>query len=232
MRKEVAIFLVLILVVSAGAFAQSISENNVGKDVENYIKGIASNKGIENSQIKGIKKIDSNNLPKQIDIKHIDKNNVGIYEVNYTSQNDSRQLFVVTYSTDNLAAKSEPKNIQYFNFGISGNNSQSTYLETSAGVKTSEDVGYVMMRGGSITGISTSLEIYNGKGSVEIKVYKNGKDTGFSNLISSKDKKKIDYDAQSEGILEYVPGDVISVYVYQNEELNWGNVVTSVETTN
>lgn len=231
MKKEVAIFLILIIIISAGAFAQSISEEILGKEVSDYIKNIASNKGIDNSQIKGIKKIDSNKLPDQIDIKHIDKNNVGIYEVNYTSQNDSRQLFIVTYSTDNLVAKTDSKNVQYFSFGISGNNSESTYLETSVGVKTSEEVGYVMIRSGSITGISTSLEIYDGKGSVEIKVYKNGKDTGFSNLISSKDKKKIDYDAQSEGILEYVPGDVISVYVYQNGKLNWGNVVTSVETT-
>ncbi|HLD98426.1 MAG TPA: hypothetical protein VI815_03805 [Candidatus Nanoarchaeia archaeon] len=231
MRKEVVIFLILILAVSAGAFAQSISENDIGQNVEDYIKGFIKNDGIKSEHVNKIKKIDPNQLPAEVDIQEISDNYVGIYEVNYSTGNESKKVFVVTYSSDNLDSKTEIKNIQYLSFGISGSINSSTYLESSVGVKTSGEVGYVMMRSGSITGISTSLEIYSGDGELEIRVYKNGKDTGFNNLISSDGKRKVDYDLQSEEIVNYNAGDVISVYVYQNGELNWGNVVTLIEST-
>ena len=230
MRKEVVIFLILILAVSAGAFAQSISENDIGQNVEDYIKGFIKNDGIKSEHVNKIKKIDPNQLPAEVDIQEISDNYVGIYEVNYSTGNESKKVFVVTYSSDNLDSKTEIKNIQYLSFGISGSINSSTYLESSVGVKTSGEVGYVMMSG-SITGISTSLEIYSGDGELEIRVYKNGKDTGFNNLISSDGKRKVDYDLQSEEIVNYNAGDVISVYVYQNGELNWGNVVTLIEST-
>lgn len=225
------IFLILILAVSAGAFAQSISENDIGQNVEDYIKGFIKNDGIKSEHVNKIKKIDPNQLPAEVDIQEISDNYVGIYEVNYSTGNESKKVFVVTYSSDNLDSKTEIKNIQYLSFGISGSINSSTYLESSVGVKTSGEVGYVMMRSGSITGISTSLEIYSGDGELEIRVYKNGKDTGFNNLISSDGKRKVDYDLQSEEIVNYNAGDVISVYVYQNGELNWGNVVTLIEST-
>ena len=116
------------------------------------------------------------------------------------------------------------------NFGkVQG--ASSIYLDTSAGVESGAEIGYVMMRSGSITGISTSVYISNGNGNLRVKVYKNGKNTGFENLISSQDSKKVDYDLQSEDVLSYKPGDIISVYVEQAGEINWSRMNTMIETT-
>ena len=88
-----------------------------------------------------------------------------------------------------------------------------------------------MMHPGSITGISTSLEITQGTGKLYIRVYKNGEDTGFSNIISSEDTKKIDYDIQSEKSLTFYQGDVITAYIENPDNLSWKNAIVTVETT-
>ena len=61
-------------------------------------------------------------------------------------------------------------------FGLDEQSSESIFLETSTGVKTDVQKGYVMMRAWSITGISTDLEVLenNGYSEVEIIIYKNG----------------------------------------------------------
>ena len=56
-------------------------------------------------------------------------------------------------------------------------------------------------------------------------------DTGFSNIISSSDAKKIDYDLQSEDIITYEAGDVIAVYVENADNIKYSNVNTIIETT-
>jgi len=87
-------------------------------------------------------------------------------------------------------------------------------MESATGVVGSLEKGYVMMRKGSITGISTNLEAVEGEGSVEIIIYKNGKRVNFGNefVVSNSEIKK-DYDTQSKGIIEFEPGDVLSLYV-------------------
>lgn len=227
--------LVLFVILIGGTFttfAQSVSDSSVSKEVGDYIKGVLD-EGNNGNSVKNIKKVDVNNLPDDVEIKQVDKNNVGIYQVDYQDSNsDSKQVYVVTYSTDNLEAKTSGKNVQYFSFGSNLAVSGSDYLYTSSGAKSGGDVGYVMMRPGSITGISTSLAVNSGDGNLEIKIYKNGKDTGFSNLISTQSGKKVDYDTQSEELVTYEAGDVISVYVLtSDEEINWERVVTLVETT-
>jgi len=138
----------------------------------------------------------------------------------------------VTYSTNQLEKKTQDvKNIQYLSFGFSGSSNSSTYLETSNGVPTDGDNGYVMMRSGSITGVSTSIKLSDEAGDVSIKVYKNGKDTLLSNMISSEDKNKVDYDLQSEDVVNFLPGDVISVYVDNPSQLNFADATTLVEIT-
>ena len=239
MKKEVVIILALLFVLSAGVLAQTISDENsntisksISENVEEFIKEFVEKTGVANQEeVQSINEINQSNLPKDIEIKNVNENRIGIFEVNYTNNNESKKVFIVTYSTLQLPKKEfSMKNIQYLNFGYSKTSKESSYIETSAGVALSDENGYVMLRTGSITGISTSLDI-EGKGKVNIKIYKNGEDTGFSNMISTLDKRKIDYDVQSENIIEYNPGDVISVYVEKTGNVKWGNVVTIVETT-
>ncbi len=228
MRREAVIFLAILIILSTGVIAQS---NSISENVQNYIKEFVNKGGISSDEINTITPINQTSLPDEIDIKNIDENKIGIYEINYTEENVSKNVFVVTYSTDQFKKQvTAAKNIQNLYFGYSGLVDESLYLDTSTGVASGNEIGYVMLRPGSITGISSSTEI-SGSGKIYIKVYKNGEDTGFSNLISSDDVRKIDYDLQSEGVVNYIPGDVISVYVQSIGEVNWGNIVTIVETT-
>lgn len=232
MKKEVFVIVGLIFLISAGAFAQSIADTSVSKEVSDYVTSFIEKDAINNSQITDITKIDQSSLPEDIEIKDINENNVGIYQVNFTKENKQDKIYVITYSSKELKKKQENvlKNIQSLNFGYIGESSSSDYLYSATGVKSGVDNGYVMMKSGSITGISTSLNL-NGEGILYVKVYKNGKDTGFSNMINSEDKNKRDYDLQSENIVTYEAGDVISVYLESTENLKWSNVITLVEIT-
>jgi len=231
MKKEGIVVLAFVLVISAGlVIAQTVSEG-LSSDEEKYIKDFVNKSGINDQEITSVEKIDQNKLPDDVDIKKIDENKVGIYQINYSKNNVDKKVFVITYASNEFNKVQTGKNIQTLYFGYSGISSESSYLESSGGVKLNENIGYVMMRFGSITGISTSLEVPEGEGKLYIRVYKNGKDTGFGNLISSYDSKKIDFDTQSEEVLSYIPGDIISVYVEINGNIKWGNSVTSVEIT-
>ena len=233
MKKEVFIAFGLIILI-AGTFAQTMpgSTEQITQEVSNYIKSFVNEEGINKSQITDISVVDVNNLPKELEIKQIETNNIGIYEVNYTENNIPKKVFLVTYSTNELKERNTiAKNVQSFIFGKSIESSSSDYLEV-AGVKTSDQIGYVMIHSGSITALSTSLEITGGTGKLFIEVYKNGKDTGFGNVITSSDNKKLDYDTQSENIVTYEPGDIIAVYVYNTGDVTWKNTIATVETTN
>jgi hypothetical protein len=233
MRKEVIIVIGFIVLISAGAFAQVASSSEISEEVTDYVKTFVEKGGIDQNQISDITEINQSSLPDEVEIKKIDENNVGIYEVNYTQNNQSKKLFIVTYSTNEFKKEEqkEIRNIQNLNFGLAGIATKSIYLDTVTGVKSGSDSGYVMMHSGSITGISTSIKTIDGNGKAVIKVFKNGKDTGFNNLILSTDKNKIDYDLQSENIITYNPGDVISVYVEISGSAKINDIVTMVETS-
>jgi hypothetical protein len=175
MRKEVVIVALFVIIITASAFAKTIS-SDIPKEISDYVKHFAEKDGILEKQITGISEVDAESLPEEIEIEKIEKNNLGIYEVNFTEENESKKVFVVTYSTNNLEQTSKyiVKNLQNWIFGYPTESSSSDYLYTSAGVKSSETIGYVMMRPGSITGMSTSIETLGGTGKLIIKVYING----------------------------------------------------------
>ncbi len=230
MKKLFLVLFAFLIIFSVGAFAKSVSEPVTG-DAEEYVKSFLTKRGISEEEVRDINKINQSKLPENVKIKKIDKNNIGIYGVNYTQQNKPGEVYVVTYSTNEFekVQKNIVTNIQNLNFGLSGIVNESSYLESVTGVETSETKGYVMMREGSVTGISTNLDI-SGDGEVELKVYKNGEYTGFSNLIDSSDKTQRDFDLQSENIIKFKKGDVISVYAQVSGEVDWGNAITMVQT--
>ncbi|MFA5992743.1 MAG: hypothetical protein WC796_03490 [Candidatus Pacearchaeota archaeon] len=233
----IAIILGISIIFLAGTFAQSVLDetNGLSKEVTDYVKAFVADEEINSSQINNITLVDTNNLPEEIEINKVEPNKIAIYEVNYTdvNSNESKKVFVVTYSTDSLNKKEQNivKNIQNWIFGYPEETNSSDYLYTSAGVKSNKEVGYVMMHPGSITGISTSLEITQGTGKVYIKVYKNGEDTGFNNVISSEDPRKIDYDVQSENSLTFYQGDLITTYIENPDNITFKNAVVTLETT-
>ncbi len=236
MKKEVLLsVLVVLLVLSVGVFAQELANENSNQEtIEKFItEFIEGTDLVDGGNVQSVSTVNQSELPDDLEIKEIAENNVGIFEVNFTTNlGESKKVFVVTYATNDFKRKEiiNVKNIQNLFFGLAEERISSDYLETASGVKTGEQIGYVMLREGSITGISSSLEI-SGNGKLFISVYKNGIETGFHNLISTEDSTKIDFDLQSENIVNYKPGDIISVYVNQIGNVNWKNVVTSVETT-
>ena len=89
-----------------------------------------------------------------------------------------------------------------------------------------------MMRDGSITAVSTNLEISKvDSESIEIVVYKNGEAIGFGNTLDAGTLGiKNDYDVQAKDTVSFGAGDIISVYV-DGVDARWEDVITMVEIT-
>ncbi|MAG07214.1 hypothetical protein CMI46_00150 [Candidatus Pacearchaeota archaeon] len=233
MKREVLLLvLVGLFIFTAGVLAQEVGEVSLKEEfVEEFVE---DTNFVDSGEVNSVAQINQSELPEDIQIQDIEENSIGIFEVNFTESDtqEEKKVFVVTYATNDFKKKAVAitKNVQNLFFGMAESQVISAYLETANGVQTGEDSGYVMMRDGSVTGISTTLEV-SGKGKLFISVYKNGEDTGFHNLISTDGDGEIDFDLQSEDVVKYRPGDVISVYVRQSGEVSWNNVVTMVETT-
>lgn len=230
-RLFVAIALIMILSI-AGVFAENIG---LSENTEKIVKNVAEKKGIGEEKIKSIEEVDFNKLPEQIDVENIDETYLSVYEVNY---GEDKPIFVLTVSDKVKEIKEESKVSMLLNFGYSGTMSGSGFLETATGVETDLEKGYVMMRDGSITAISTNLEVFEeASGSLEITVYVNGERVGFGNLVDmGSSGVKRDYAVQSFDVVNFEAGDIISVALMSSDgssesASSWGDVTTLVEIT-
>jgi hypothetical protein len=205
--------------------------------VSEYVEEFVSKKGINPDKISDVSQVSFDDLPKEVNIENVNDNNLAIYEVNYNeTPEEQKKMFVITYSVDKLSTQgdlivSHDKRM-FLNFGLNKEIANSEFLNTASGVEGSLEKGYVMMREGSITGISTVLDITQSaeQGQIEIVIYKNGIPIGFGNTISSDAVGvKKDYDVQSKGVVSFEPGDVISAYVKVNGSLK--DVITLIEIT-
>jgi hypothetical protein len=116
------------------------------------------------------------------------------------------------------------------NFGLKGEVNGSAFLNTANGVEGNLEKGYVMIRDGSITGLSTNLEVLSGEGSIEIMIYVNGQPIGFRNTIyADSPGVKTDYDTQSFGVVNFKKGDVISAYVKTDGDIAFKDVINLIE---
>ncbi|MCX6749607.1 MAG: hypothetical protein NTW17_02585, partial [Candidatus Pacearchaeota archaeon] len=196
-----------------------------------------SKRGIDAQDVQGVQQVDFNALPKEVNIENIDNSNLAIYEINYTDGNQQKKVYMITYSVEQLRAQGDlivaHDNRNFLDFGHSGIMKETGFLETATGVETSGAKGYVMVRDGSITAISTNLEIMqSNSGQIDIVVLKNGQAISFGNTISTDSiGVKKDYDVQSNDIVSFKAGDVISVLVNKNGEVAWNDVITMVEIT-
>lgn len=202
---------------------------------QDFVKDFIEKEDISESDIASITPVDLANPPEEVKLgKEIEDTNVAIFQVDYEKQNESKRLFVVTYSGEEFKVplKLVPATaIEYLNFGEAEKIEGSAYLKTATNVKTSEKNGYVMMDYGSITGLSTSLEVFESSGGViEVMVYVNGEDVGLRNTIYSPELGiNKDYDKESKDVIKFKPGDVVSVYVKVNGKITWTNVINLVK---
>jgi hypothetical protein len=216
--------------------ADEKKDSSVSEDVSSYVQDFAEQNGVNPSEINSISKIDFDSLPKEVNIENVEDTNLAIYQIDYNnSDSKESKLFVVTYAVEKLNSQGDlivaQDKREFLNFGISGNVDSSRFLNTATGVEGSFENGYVMMRGGSITGISTSLDMLN-VGEVEIAIYKNGNRVQFGNtLISDSAGTKKDYDTQSKGTVSFEAGDTISAYVLNSGNIPLKDIITLIELT-
>jgi len=89
-----------------------------------------------------------------------------------------------------------------------------------------------MVRDGSITGLSTSLDVKtpSKKGIAEIILYKNGVAIGFRNTLETNSiGPKIDYDSVKENTINFEKGDVISAKVILSDGTQVEDINTLLE---
>lgn len=226
MKKFLVLSLAVILILGVTVFAQTVLD----KDVEEFVKDVASIKGVDKNTIEGVKQVDFNDLPEEVNIKNIDETNLALYEVNVENE---KPVYVITASSE-MFKETVKKYTQrmLLNFGFSGEIVETNYLQTATGVTTGLEKGYVMSRDGSITSLSTNLEVTEKENShpIQIIIYKNSQEVGFRNSFDvSKTGIYNDYDLISSGTLNFNKGDVISVKVLLPENTKIKDITTLME---
>lgn len=236
--KKMLVFSVLVILLIVGVFAaSSVTGLDVGPEVTEFVDSFISKRGIAPEDITGISQVDFNALPKEINIENVGDTNLAIYQVDYSQDNQDKKVFVIAYSVEQLLAQGDLIIAQdkrnFLDFGHSGVMKGMGFLETSAGVETSTAKGYVMPRDGSITAVSTNLEIIQANpGQVEIIVLKNGEPISFGNTLNTEAIGiKKDYDVQAKDTVSFRAGDVISVAAKGTGSVSWQDVITIVEIT-
>ena len=227
--KKVLLGLAIVfsLIMITGVIAEA---GILSKDIEGVVENALKEKGLDKEKIKEVKKVNFEELPEQIDIKNIDETNLAMYEEDIGTE---KPVFVLTLSEEAFIGltKEEVINKMLLNFGLTEQADKSQFLESAVGIKGSEEKGYVMVREGSINGISTNIEILEGsKGDIEIIIYKNKKEMGFRNIIDANTPGvKTDYDVQPGKTIEFEPGDIISLYLQINGKVEYKDVNTLIE---
>ncbi len=223
MKKVGCLAIGIIIMLAVGVIGTA---STIPEAVEDVIK----KKNLKTEDIESVTSVDYEDLPEQIEIESIDDTNLEIYEVDVNSE----KLFVLTFGGETVKAPEPVLQRQFLSFGVSGEMSEDGFLESASGVEMDSNRGYVMMREGSITGISTNLDVMNSasSGRIEIVIYKNGKEINFGNEVSaSSEGVQKDYDIQSINVVTFEAGDVISVYADAHEEIVWKDVITMIEIT-
>lgn len=214
-----------------------VAQEGLSSTVQEYVEEFVEQKGINPSDINNVSEVDFAALPEEVEIENVNDANLAIYEVGYNeSSTETKQVFVVTYSVEKLETTADliahPDKRQLLQFGLIDETS-SSFLNTATGVPGSLKSGYIMMRQGSITGISTNIDVINPNGGIiDIVIYKNGEAISFGNTLESAKNIQKDYDVQSKGVVTFEPGDTISVQaVSSNSGTTFKNVITMVEIT-
>ena len=219
------------------ASVDAASSGELPAQVYDYVLNFVGKRDILPSEISVVKEVDFDALPKEVNIENVGDHNLAIYQIDFTENGVKDKIFVVSYSVEKLKSQgdliiSQDKR-QFLNFGYPKVMPGSGFLNTATGVEGSLEKGYVMVRDGSITAVSTNLEVLqNNIGNLEVIVYRNGEPIGFGNTLSADTVGvKKDYDVQSKGVVTFLAGDVISVAIKSEGNIVWGDVITMIEIT-
>jgi hypothetical protein len=225
MKKYFA-FLILGIILVGAAFAQT---TQITQGVEDFVKKVAKSKGIEEESVSGIKEVDFKKLPKDLNLQNIDETNLALYEVQVID--DEKPVYIITASKTKIEETvAEFAQKMLLTFGYNEVIKETTFLKNAVGVLGSHEKGYVMIREGSITGLSTNLEAIDGAGNVEIIIYKNGEEIGFRNSFTITETNTYkDYDTISKNILNFEKGDLISVKIEISGNLQLRDITTLLE---
>ncbi len=240
-RFSVILAFAIVILLAVGVLAETssivpssnstnISSTAISGEVAQFVKNIAGNRGIPQNQITGVRQVDFNNLPSEVNITNIDNTTLAMYQVNV---NGSKPIYVITASQ--VEFKKELQNFvgkMLLNLGLPGEITNSTFLMSAAGVQGSYDQGYVMIRDGSITGISTSLDNENQMSGqiAQIVIYKNGQPIGFRNTFDLGETGSMsDYNTVGDGTINFNKGDVISVRAILPDGAKVYNINTLLE---
>ena len=225
MKKIFVISLIVgIFLMLSGVFAQTA----LSEELDEFVKKVAEKKRINETEITNVTQVDFNDLPEEVKIENIDDSNIALYKID----SENKSTFVITYSYNGFKKVSTQDyyTTSLLHFGIEKTTNESVFLETATGVSGDLNKGYVMLRKGSITGISTNLEVTKGNGEIQIIIYKNDEEIGFRNLVdASTSGIKKDYDIQSREIVEFEPGDTISIYAESTDGVKFKDVITTLE---
>lgn len=214
--------MIFVLFLATSVVAETISVTN---EMGEIIKDIALTKGVSKENIKEIQEVNFEELPEEISLENIDDTNLALYKVD---TGGDKPLYVITASETKFKKVIQKfTNKMMLSFGFSEDFSKSGYLKSSTGVLGDLEKGYPMMRTGSITGMSTNLEVIEGEGEIEIIIYKDKQEVEFRNAFNIKNTGiYTDYDTLSGEILNFQPGDVISIYV----EIPKGMILKDINT--
>lgn len=202
---------------------------NVSLEVKSLINEVVSRE-VGSQEIGELIVMDSQEIKETFGGVVLDQNNVAIYKI----ESSEKPLYVISLSENSLnlvenEEESITRSTSYLSFGLDGSYRESSFLKNSGGVFGSKEKGYVMLGKGSISGISTSVEILESVDNslLEILIYKNGEVVGLRNVFVEEGVLK-DYDVYSFGVISYEPGDVISIYA-SSYGLVYKDVITLLE---
>lgn len=186
-------------------------------------------------KVDNVTEVNSSDLPSQLSIEDIELGtDLAIYEVDI---GEDKPIFAITssgkiFKETPVEEKRDFK--KFLDFGFSGEMNESRFLKTTSGIQGDLNKEYVMIKNGSITRISTNLEVINSvnSGRINIIIYKNGEPIRFGNVLNAVSSgMKKDYDIQSKDIVLFKSEDIISVYVEIQGDVVLRNITTLVEIT-
>ena len=226
MKKYLIFFVFAIILLGATVFAET---TQITEDIQDFVKEVITTKGIDKSTVADINAVDFKDLPEEINLQNIDETNLAIYEVQITDSD--KPIYIITASDTKIKETiKEFAQKMLLTFGYDGVISETSFLKNAVGVLGSQEKGYVMIRDGSITGLSTNLESIDGAGNVEIIIYKNGEEFGFRNTFSITDTNTYkDYASISQDVLTFEKGDLISVKVVISGNMQIRDITTLLE---
>jgi hypothetical protein len=225
MKKYIAFLILGIILLGTTVFAETTQIT----DVQDFVKNVIKTKGIDDTKVTEITEMNFQDLPEEINLQNIDETNLALYQVQVTGE--EKPVYIITASDTKIK-----KTIKEFAqkmllvFGQPEVISETAFLKNAVGVLGSQEKGYVMIRQGSITGLSTNLEAIDGAGKAEIIIYKNGEEFGFRNTFTIEDTNTYeDYDSISPNVLTFEKGDLISVKIVLSGNIQIRDITTLLE---